>query len=822
MRTEHKSSTSPAIPASIDTYSITSRKDRDRPSHHRPENTGYQIRSPSVDVVQHVHPATALGQSIPMAAGQDSQIAPLTASIDDVRTRIETIAETIQTHLTQDAPERVRDKIRDWSESRGTDQPFVVTARYAAVNLLLKATLYEWYTHRGDLPILNGYPRDAFDVAANRTSNRAFKDSQLDSVVWEAPREVATEISWWRHGLMTTENPADALGYLFEVLIPAAQRKKHGQFRTPSRISQLMRELAICDGDQVLDAGMGAGALSVPRDQQRSSHIYGIEQSRLGFLLAVTALALTDQPGVVHEADFFEVGASTLGMNPDAAIGMGPDTGDVDVVPEQVDAAIGNPPYVANRNLDRETDYYRQHLSAFGATNQTPYLDGDKQLSGRSDLFVYFLTHATQFLTDRGRLVYLLPRKWMETRYGQTLQTFLLEHYKVSAVIDFDDTVFDDAQVEAVILVGERCADATARRHTSTRFITINKELPPTTISDLVTDGSETVAETGESNDRNSPREPGYQITTVRQSTFEERDRSDGPLSQYFREPDVLRSLKSNEMFVPLDTLASVTYGKKTGNNEFFLLNNADLDTWPLAERFYRTALADFGDTTGYRLTARDSETYMLDVHSYVESLDESGASGKPGDSRAQHAKRALARDGYNSLLAYLDHWEEMRGDEATQDDVWFDLGVLDAPDIVHPYRIHTEVRVSKNVDGLIPTNCAHNLDPKPGVVADVLLGYLNSTVHAAFVELWGQAEGGGSLEVTTGTLKQMPAADVQAFTEEVRDEVKLAYKALMRGEANAQTRLDNAVLDALDAEIDATTLREAKESLVHDRLPSN
>lgn len=184
--------------------------------------------------------------------------------------------------------------------------------------------------------------------------------------------------------------------------------------------------------------------------------------------------------------------------------------------------------------------------------------------------------------------------------------------------------------------------------------------------------------------------------------------------------------------------------------------------------------------------------------------------------------RAALARDGYNSLLAYVDHWEVMRGDKAIHDDVWFDSGVLDVPDIVHPYRIHTEVRVSKNVAGLIPTNCANNLDPKPGVNADVLLGYLNSTVHAAFVELWGQGEGGGSLEVTTGTLKQMPAADVQAFSDEARDEVKLAYQALVRGDANAQTRLDNAVLDGLDAEIDATTLREAKESLVHDRLPSN
>jgi len=386
---------------------------------------------------------------------------------------------------------------------------------------------------------MNGHPRDALDVAADRTNNQAFNDSLLDEILWEVPRDKVTEISWWRHGLMTSENPADDLGYLFEEVIPAAERKKHGQFRTPRRISAIMRELAVCDGDQVLDAGMGAGTLSIPQDQSASANIFGVEQSPVGFLLAVTALTLGDQPGIVHESDFLDIRTSTLGMDPDAAIGMGPDTRDVDIVPGQVDAAIGNPPYVANRDLERETDHYRQHLSAFGDPDRTPYLDGEKKLSGRSDLFVYFVTHATQFLAEGGRLVYLLPTKWMETRYGQTLQTFLFDHYKVSAVIRFDDDVFDDAQVDAVLLVAERCEDATARRNTTTRFVTINSEIEPTTISDIVTEGAESATESPTASESDSHGDAAYRVVPVRQSALETREASDGPLAQYFREPDV-------------------------------------------------------------------------------------------------------------------------------------------------------------------------------------------------------------------------------------------------------------------------------------------
>jgi hypothetical protein len=98
----------------------------------------------------------------------------------------------------------------------------------------------------------------------------------------------------------------------------------------------------------------------------------------------------------------------------------------------------------------------------------------------------------------------------------------------------------------------------------------------------------------------------------------------------------------------------------------------------------------------------------------------------------------------------------------------------------------------------------------------------LNSTVHAAQLELWGQSEGGVSLEVMTGTLKRMPVADVREFSDDARDAVVAAYQALVRGEDNAQMRLYNAVLDAIRSEIDIATLREAKDSLTHNRLSTD
>ena len=810
----------------ITDYGITSRRAGTGPSLDQPENTVYPPFDTAPDVVRHVNPATALWQSIPMAAGQPSQIAPLTASIDDVLRRIETISETIEEYLKSDSDERLRKDIRNWKRNRDSDQPFLVAARHAALNVLLKATLYEWYTHRGVLPVLRGYQEDAFETAADLTDNHAFEVEELvlTDILRRAPYHAVAELSWWRHGLLTAADPADDFGYLFAELIPAENRHRRGQFRTPRRMSTLMRTLATRDGDRLLDAGMGAGALSVPRAESESEsvHAYGIEETRTGFLMATTALALTEQPSDVYEADFFNISPATLGIDPDAVIRAEPRSRRVDIVPGEVDAVIGNPPYVANRNLERDATHYRRHLEAFGDADSTPYANGDKQLSGRSNLFVYFLTYATQFLTDGGRLVYLLPTKWMETKYGETLQTFLLDHYKLSAVIAFDDAVFDDAQVDAVLLVAERCTDAPARRNTTTRFLTINSEWDPATISDLAT-ADQTTAGSTDAHDDQTPRHASdHRMVTVRQSELDERDPSDGPLTQYFRASTALRSLTDNETLVPLDALASVTYGQRTGNNEFFLLDDTDLDTWPLADRFYRAALNDVGGITGYRLTTGDSDTAMLDVHGYVEAVDDRDVLISPRKPRTQQVQEALVRDGYASLRAYIRQWADKRDEDLLQDnDIWFDLGPLDAPDLVHLYRIHTNVRVFENQADLIPTNCANGIDVRPDVDAVALLGYLNSTIHATLLEVWGQSEGGGSLEVTTRTLRQMPVADVRAFTDATRDAVVTAYRALVRGDDDAQRQLDRAVLAAIDAEIDAEALRDVQESIMQDRLPN-
>jgi len=252
----------------------------------------------------------------------------------------------------------------------------------------------------------------------------------------------------------------DLLGELFDELIPEDERKALGQFYTPQPIAEAITKWAL-DGRQdddpprVLDPASGSGTFPVEvyhelRERQEAgrkedddgevglSHqdildcITTVDVNK--FPLHLTALNLASQNIEERTDRLHAYHSSFFGIDPESkklASARLDDlnTGEVG----HFDAVVGNPPYIRNKNIpDKEA--FRSHLSAFGPSNESPYLDGSKRISKTSDAYVYFITHATQFLRDGGRLGFVVPTKWLATRYGKDLQQFLFDHYRIHAV----------------------------------------------------------------------------------------------------------------------------------------------------------------------------------------------------------------------------------------------------------------------------------------------------------------------------------------------------------------------------------------------------
>jgi hypothetical protein len=153
--------------------------------------------------------------------------------------------------------------------------------------------------------------------------------------------------------------------------------------------------------------------------------------------------------------------------------------------------------------------------------------------------------------------------------------------------------------------------------------------------------------------------------------------------------------------------------------------------------------------------------------------------------------------------------------------DARFNLGQLDGPEILHPKFFNERVFAIWNRDRLMSSNAIDCINLDDDVDETVMMGVLNSTAHKALLECWGRAEGGGALQLMTYELSSLPVLDVRSLTEEVADEIADANQALINGEDDAQTRLDMAVLGALDVDIDTERLQELQETMMQKRVAS-
>ena len=620
-----------------------------------------------------------------------------------------------------------------------------------------------------------------------------------------------------------------APGTAYGATLADDERADAGQFATHPGIATALCRWAITPVDdgrlpRVLDPATGAGVFTLAAADRlaalapdaappaRRDRIVGVDADPVA--LALTVHRLLDRADAVaephlYEADFFDARPSTPTDAPDESVA---DTDDA-LSLGRFDAVVGNPPYVRQEAVD--TDRARAHLDAFGPDGETPYRDGDRALSRRSDAYVYFVTHATQFLRPGGRLGVVVPAKWLTTRYGGPFQRFLFHHYRLHGVVGFGARAFDDALVDTVLLLAERCPDPDRRRATPVRFCRLDEQV---TADGLLATLDDVGVPTADGTTPDDPfavtRSDAGRTVTVRQGRL--ADGESAKLAPYLDAAVPFLGLLSADALVPLGDLGTVKRGVMTGANDFFFL---DADGWAaeVDDRFLTPAIKSIRDLDGRRVAAADTDRSLLTVHDYVAAVaDETGADGA---ALASAVIDALDRDGYDGLRAYLDRgrergFHERRSCRARE--VWFDLGPCPAPTVFVPKFFDEDVLAVANPDGLLASNAVDCLwtdaDPR------VLLGVLNATVTAGLLEAWGRSEGGGALQVMTYELRTLPVPDPRTFAPETRAAVREAADALLAGDEDARRRLDALVLDAIDADLSVERCRDCRERMVERR----
>ncbi|MBN2151628.1 MAG: SAM-dependent DNA methyltransferase [Candidatus Lokiarchaeota archaeon] len=529
-----------------------------------------------------------------------------------------------------------------------------------------------------------------------------------------------------------------------------SERHARGRYYTPAIACDLICRLAITPGAcNVLDPSCGDGEFLVaaakrlgqldgargtkPNDPS-SRILQGIEIDgdaaiRAHVRLEEACKAAAQVRYEISHADFFDVGS---GKPP---------------FPVSFHAVIGNPPYV-RQELIGNKEKVRAHLSSAAVDE-------------RSDLYVYFFSRAEQWLAGGGRIGFLTSERYLDTQYGRGLQQFLLDHFKIRAVIAFDKQLFSDALVGTVITILEKDSREKERSEHLALFLRVKR---PASIDEL---------EDAIESPRNRPcfdAHGAWDSVLVPQHVLAHVEK----WRPYLYAPPVFFELEHSPRLVALGEVATIKRGITSGANRFFYRRDGDFEElegrYPGLRRYFTPLLKAIGQTDWLRVAPGDTDWFVLDVHSLVEECVVAHQSGKKwtsqGGDPADTVKEWLSANGHGSLVRYIEGAENgggvtSGGGRSPQANatcagrpVWFDLGNLLKGGIGFPKEYW-----SKFICPLVDPDMAldsrvYVVEPRDWQGMDarvdklkVLAAILNADLSAIFYECQGRVYAGQALD---------------------------------------------------------------------------
>jgi hypothetical protein len=250
---------------------------------------------------------------------------------------------------------------------------------------------------------------------------------------------------------------------IFEMLIEPENRKTNGAFYTPDEIVEHINNKLIRPNEniKVCDPSCGSGAFlvlatkKIANDNKQTiiktieNNIYGCDIdprsiNRTKIILSLLAL----QNGEDKEEIKFNINCgNSIDQKNFNWQKMFPDVfknGGFDLI-------LGNPPYIEMKIMNEETKKICKR-------------DYGDICSGSFDIFICFIKLGMDILKEGGSLGYIIPNKFMATKYASVLRAIILEQYTLKEIINVSSIeVFKDISVYPIILVIDKAKSSDNR-----------------------------------------------------------------------------------------------------------------------------------------------------------------------------------------------------------------------------------------------------------------------------------------------------------------------------------------------------------------------
>lgn len=599
----------------------------------------------------------------------------------------------------------------------------------------------------------------------------------------------------------------DQIGYMYEVLIPPEERHQLGQFYTPPWVCDLITRWCIRDSeDKVLDPGVGSGgfllrAYKVLQEKKIGSSVISMVRPEIHERILSQLYALDINPFPAHlsamglsiknirvpstklgvlVSDFFSLMPGQVALTPYKVKEI---TGEreIEITLPKFDAVVGNPPYTRWTEIpDESQGLIRKRLGKlmkeYGLTPQV-------SRGVEPGIYTYWVMHANSFLKEGGRLGMIISNTWLQTDYGIGFGNFLLDHFRIKAIIDIALKLFKGALITTCIVLAEKESDETKRLENEVAFIHIPGKVESENVDALLE-----AVEIGSSEE--------YTVTLVRQKELP-KDRK--WIDMFFKTVDISGHplmTKLGELFEPsygnvaylfLTSTGEIRGVRNLGSSEFHYLSPSKikeygLNKWsypdaPLKDALVYPAITSARQTNFFTFTEddwkemhkSDDRCYMFVCHKSREKLPKEVADYiRWGETECRTKLRGTRKGG---RLASETEAAKTRAKEKKRFYGWYDLGGVITTPIYGTYQAWHKTRFTQCRFPVATYHALIHLVPKKGIFfteiqIKALLAYLNSSFSQSYIESEGRKSPGGIIGFEINMAREMQVLDVKKLND--------------------------------------------------------
>ncbi|MEM1557825.1 MAG: N-6 DNA methylase [Thermoproteota archaeon] len=702
---------------------------------------------------------------------------------------------------------------------------------------------------------------------------------------------------------ISIEEIGDYIGYVYEELILPSERHQLGQFYTPPAICELIAKWAIRSPDDlVLDPGCGSGgfllaayrvlvklktgrdAIPPPRGihEKVIGQLYGVDINPFPVHLSSMNIAMKDirSPATglnTIEHDFFHVEPKTILLRSYKVRTVAGVRFRREMRIPEVDAVIGNPPYtrwveIPKYTQDAIKDNLKELMKKYGLTPQLAR-------GVEPGIYTYWIMYATRFLKPGGRLGMIISNLWMQTDYGVGFGQFLLDNYKIKAIIDFTLRLFT-ALISTCVILMEKEENASKRAENEVVFVHIPGRVETIEIDEILKTMEEKKSEK-------------LYVRVVKQKDI---SRDEKWIKTFFGVEEVEEAFKHplmvrlGELFEPSRgntfwSIWALQHGRRPdpGASDFAYLSPSKVKRFNLEKYCYPNVALDkaivypaitsardpvyftFTEDDWLKLYKEDRECYMFICHKPKDKLPREVLEyvkwGEPvcpdcGKRIIRTEDDVFVCEGNHKIPLEAKCITEIRGtrgggrfaNETESAKVrvherkyfygWYDLGGVEPASIFAVYQARYKTRFTLCGFPVAIYHALIALIPKPKASFNedqlkALLAYLNSSFSQYYIETQGRYIAKGPIGLEINVARDMPIIDVRKLTSDQAIKLSLLFDKLESearriGGASEKDQIeklkptiyevDRAVADILGLSEDVVRLLEDRVDILVER----